>query len=254
MPIEPTLFRLRVRYVKRGRLRYLGHLEVARTVERSVRRAGLPYAVTQGFSPHMRVAFTAALPVGTSSTCEWYDLVLTEYVPADEALAGLVAATPADLAPQQAGYVDMRAETLGLLVTRQDYRIDLSLTGVRSAAELLPASRAALDGLIAEGTIRYLRGRKEKTLDLAALLTEAKLEARADDAGFVLELKTRSSNAGSLRPEILLSAWDARFGAGDSDEPIVSTGIPHLANFERAEVERIDQYGEDESGNRVDPL
>lgn len=52
---NPTLFRLRVRYGKRDRLKYLGHLEVIHTIERIVRRAGLPYAVTQGFSPHMRV-------------------------------------------------------------------------------------------------------------------------------------------------------------------------------------------------------
>lgn len=51
---NPTLFRLRVRYGKRDRLKYLGHLEVIHTIERIVRRAGLPYAVTQGFSPHAR--------------------------------------------------------------------------------------------------------------------------------------------------------------------------------------------------------
>ena len=55
----PTLFRLRVRYGKRDRLKYLGHLEVIHTIERIVRRAGLPYAVTQGFSPHMRVGFSS---------------------------------------------------------------------------------------------------------------------------------------------------------------------------------------------------
>ena len=48
---NPSLFRLRVRYGKRDRLKYLGHLEVIHTIERIVRRAGLPYAVTQGFSP-----------------------------------------------------------------------------------------------------------------------------------------------------------------------------------------------------------
>ena len=41
---NPSLFRLRVRYGKRDRLKYLGHLEVIHTIERIVRRAGLPYA------------------------------------------------------------------------------------------------------------------------------------------------------------------------------------------------------------------
>ena len=42
------LFRLRASYVKHGRLAYLGHLELIHTIERIVRRAGLPFAVTQG--------------------------------------------------------------------------------------------------------------------------------------------------------------------------------------------------------------
>ncbi len=105
---NPSLFRLRVRYGKRDRLKYLGHLEVIHTIERIVRRAGLPYAVTQGFSPHMRVGFSSALPVGTSSTCEWYDLFMTEFVALDEAFGRLAAASPADLAPIEAAYIDVR--------------------------------------------------------------------------------------------------------------------------------------------------
>ena len=105
---NPTLFRLRVRYGKRDRLKYLGHLEVIHTIERIVRRAGLPYAVTQGFSPHMRMGFSSALPVGTSSTCEWYDLFMTEFVALDEAFGRLAAASPADLAPIEAAYIDVR--------------------------------------------------------------------------------------------------------------------------------------------------
>ncbi|WP_417304102.1 DUF2344 domain-containing protein, partial [Ellagibacter isourolithinifaciens] len=50
---EPQqIFRLRLTFAKQGRLAMLSHLEVARALERTVRRAGLPYAVSQGFSPH----------------------------------------------------------------------------------------------------------------------------------------------------------------------------------------------------------
>ncbi len=52
----------------------LSHLELARALERAVRRAQLPFAVSQGFSPHMRIAFGAALPVGVGGTAEIFDL------------------------------------------------------------------------------------------------------------------------------------------------------------------------------------
>ena len=51
---DPRLFRLRVTFHETGRLAMLSHLELARALERAVRRAQLPFAVSQGFSPHMR--------------------------------------------------------------------------------------------------------------------------------------------------------------------------------------------------------
>ena len=83
---DPNLFRLRMTFCKQGRLAMLSHLEVARALERAVRRAGLPFAVSQGFSPHMKIAFGAALPVGVGGTHELADLQMTRYVPVDEAL------------------------------------------------------------------------------------------------------------------------------------------------------------------------
>ena len=86
---DPRLFRLRVTFRESGRLSMLSHLELARALERAVRRAQLPFAVSQGFSPHMRIAFGAALPVGVGGTAEIFDLFLTDYVPAPRALAAL---------------------------------------------------------------------------------------------------------------------------------------------------------------------
>ena len=72
---DPSLFRLRVVFRKAGRLALLSHLEVARALERAVRRADLPYAVSQGFSPHMRIAFGAALPVGVGADAADFAIV-----------------------------------------------------------------------------------------------------------------------------------------------------------------------------------
>lgn len=248
---EQCLFRLRVRYVKEGRLRYLGHLEVMHTIERSVRRAGLPYAVTQGFSPHLRAGFSAALPVGTGSSCEWYDLFMTELVPAPEALARLAAATPVGLAPQEAGYVDVRAAALTAFITRADYAIALTpRVGEGVSADELTR---ALEAVRARGEIPYLRGRKTKRLDLARTLTGFAVHPDAATGDLVLELETYLDNEGALRPEILLAALDAEL-RGEPDAPIESTGIQDLVRFERYRVDRVAQYGLDERGGHILPL
>lgn len=175
-----TLFRLRVRYGKRDRLKYLGHLELIHTIERIVRRAGLPYAVTQGFSPHMRVGFSSALPVGTSSTCEWYDLFMTEFIALDEAFERLAAASPADLAPIEAAYIDVRTPALTAQLTRLSYRIDLHLDPEApvSADEM----RAAIDTLRAGHGIDYARAAK-----------------RASDLIWTIRSLAMSSRRGSVR-------------------------------------------------------
>ena len=246
---EQLLFRLRVRYVKQGRLRYLGHLEVLHTIERIVRRAGLPYAVTQGFSPHMRAGFSAALPVGSSSSCEWFDVFLTELVPASDALERLRAAAPVDLSPQKAGYVDVRADALTAFITRAEYRIGLfgAVPGVT-----LERLREALASVSARGEIPYARGKKEKVLDLGKTLLAYDVKA-AEDGAFVLDLSTRMDNDGALRPEILIAAIDAVL-RGEPDARIVSTGIQQLTMFDHYEVERTDQYGEAADGHRLNPL
>ncbi len=259
---EQTLFRLRVRYLKRGRLRYLGHLEVAHTIERVVRRAGLPYAVTQGFSPHMRVAFSSALPVGTGSTCEWFDLVLTAYVPVAEALPRLIAATPADLAPQEAVYVDMRAPALTAWLTRATYRVDLWLSA--DAPDELETYRRALDAIRAEEGIDYQRGSKRRRLDLRKTLAGYELAWGADSAHapddeddaidpgatpasrhLVLTLETRMDNEGAMRPEILLAALDRRIApAQERDAALISTGMARYQSFTRVETTRVAQSGD----------
>ena len=247
------LFRLRTSYVKHGRLAYLGHLELIHTIERIVRRAGLPFAVTQGFSPHMRVGFTSALPVGTSSDAEYYDLFMTDYVPAPVALDALRASSPADLAPIASGYLDVRAPALTAEITRALYRIDLDLAaGLDVDADRLERD---VSRLFEQGRIPYMRGKKEKELDLAGNLVS--FAASQERPGrLALELDTRISNEGGLRPEILLAALDRLWAPAGSDfeGPIVSRGIQDFERVPRYSVCRTAQYAEDADGSLLSPL
>ena len=259
---EESIFRLRVAYVKHGRLRYLGHLELIHTMERVVRRAGLPYAVTQGFSPHMRIAFSSALPVGTASDCEWFDVFLTAYVPAPEALAALTASAPADLAPQRAGYVDRRADALSAALTRAGYRVALAV-GPGAAIPAFARAAGLLDAVAAVGEIPYLRGKKVKRLDVARTLVSA--TAEPCEGGALLALDTRSSSEGALRPEVLVRAWEKAlaFAAERPQADDGSLAAEALAEpldvhpygvFARCEITRVFQKIEGERGILVEPL
>lgn len=251
----PSLFRLRVRYIKHGRLAYLGHLEVLHTIERVIRRAALPYAVTQGFSPHMRVGFSSALPVGTSSTCEYYDVFLTELVPRAEALRRLVEASPSDLMTQECAYVDVRTPALTAQITRVGYKVELHrATGASFEADDIALGLSRIEG---QGSIPYIRGKKSKVMDISRTLVGYQVDRGARACDFIVRLDTRCDNEGALRPEILLAALDRLIAGGElalEDDPIVSTGIQDLSSIESYRVERVFQMVEDDEGGLVDPM
>jgi radical SAM-linked protein len=88
----PVVARLRVRYAKRGPLRFTSHRDFARAFERAVRRAGLPVAFSQGFTPHPKISYASAAPTGTASEAEYLEIGLQAPVDPDWARAALDAA------------------------------------------------------------------------------------------------------------------------------------------------------------------
>lgn len=72
--------RLRVTLSRGDEIKYISHLDIMRLWERALRRADLPVAYSQGFSPHPRLSLAAPLPVGVTSDCEMMDLFLERRV------------------------------------------------------------------------------------------------------------------------------------------------------------------------------
>jgi radical SAM-linked protein len=68
--------RVRLRFVKLGKVRWTSHRDVARMWERALRRAELPVAQTGGFTPRPKVSFGLALPTGHESLAEYLDVEL----------------------------------------------------------------------------------------------------------------------------------------------------------------------------------
>lgn len=105
-PCDNTPIRLRFRFRKVGRLRYISHLELVRTVSKAATRAGIPCWFTQGFNPVPKIVFGTPMSVGMESECEFVELRLTERVDPADALDRLNAATPAELTFLEAYYPD----------------------------------------------------------------------------------------------------------------------------------------------------
>ena len=184
---EQQTFRMRITFAKQGRLALLSHLEVARAIERAVRRAQLPFAVSQGFSPHMKIAFGAALPVGVGGTHEMVDLQLLRYVRPEEALLALQKESVPDLMVKECVYIEPKAPAASAAFPLSTYRALLS-----AAPAQLPVPEQ----------VHIIRKKKEKVLDVADFLVG---EMLLEGASLTFTLEQKPS--GSLRPDKLLAAF-----------------------------------------------
>jgi radical SAM-linked protein len=75
-PPPPAVQKLRLRYAKRGRLRFSSHRDFQRALERALRRAEVPMAYSAGFRPHPKISFANAAPTGTASEAEYVEIAL----------------------------------------------------------------------------------------------------------------------------------------------------------------------------------
>jgi radical SAM-linked protein len=76
-PPPAAVQKLRIRFAKRGRLRFTSHRDFQRAFERALRRAGVPMAYSAGFSPHPKISYVGAAPTGTASEAEYLEIAVT---------------------------------------------------------------------------------------------------------------------------------------------------------------------------------
>ena len=93
-PPPPVVQRVRLRYTKRDRMRFASHRDLARALERAIRRAGVPIAFSAGFTPHPKISYVGAAPTGTASEAEYLEIGLARAVDVEQLRAALDAALP----------------------------------------------------------------------------------------------------------------------------------------------------------------
>ncbi|GEL16820.1 TIGR03936 family radical SAM-associated protein [Pseudonocardia asaccharolytica] len=213
-PAPPTVQRIRVRFAKRGRLRFLSHRDIARSFERAVRRAGVPVAHSHGFSPHPRISWLGAAPTGAASEAEYLEIGLTRELDPAGLVAELDAALPAGLDVLAA----VVAEPPPLADRINASRWRMELPGV-AVAELT----AAVDALLARDSVVVERmtpsGRREA--DVRAALASAAVTQGAGPtsvsaaeivAGCAILTAVVRQTTPAVRPDDVLGALDVVAG------------------------------------------
>ncbi|MBE7325112.1 DUF2344 domain-containing protein [Nocardioides sp. Y6] len=148
----PPVQRLRIRYAKRGRLRFTSHRDFSRAFERAVFRARVPMAYSSGFNPHPRISYAGAAPTGSASEAEYLEIALAEVLDPAEVHRTLDDSLPAGLDVLEV--VESGGGSLSDLLQASRWRIELpgagDLTGVVDAflaAETVLVERMTKKGL-----------------------------------------------------------------------------------------------------------
>lgn len=149
--------RVRLRFAKLGKVRFTSHRDVARLWERALRRAGLPVASTEGFSPRPKVHFGLALPTGHESLGEYLDVDLREPVDTELLPRRLTPLLPPGLDVERAAAIERSTTSLQEAVVSCSWRIEvLDLDP--------PAARDGVAAMLAAEAIPLTRQRKGRTI------------------------------------------------------------------------------------------
>lgn len=143
--------KLRLRSTKLGKVRFSSHRDAARIWERALRRAALPVAASEGFTPRPKISFGLALPTGAESIAEYVDIELRNDAPPvdlDALPERLTAALPTGFDVLVAGTREQGTASLQEIVTSCTWELWSPLLGADAhlaARRLLDADELVLE-------------------------------------------------------------------------------------------------------------
>ena len=221
-PPAPAVQKLRVRYAKRGRLRFSSTRDFQRALERALRRAGVPMAYSAGFHPHPKVSYANAAPTGTASEAEYFEISVTDRVDPESVRTALDEALPEGLDVLEV--VEAGPGSLADRLEASDWVMEFR--GVERA-EL----QRALDVLLARERAEVTRMFKTgpKTFDVRSAIVSALVSPAVSPSGegseqpgcAILRVVVRHTTP-AVRPDDVLTALRAETELAPPTPPLVT--------------------------------
>ena len=191
--------RLRLTFAKFGPTRFIGHLDLARALERSLNRAQVPLAYTQGYNPRPRMQLAAALPLGFTSECEIADIWLLEEVEPGAARKAMEARMAPGIEIKKVMQIDLAEPALQNRVEEAEYVAKLMVS-----VDRVNLATSVARFLAAESVVRERRG---KQYDLRPLVLSLSLaDGGPTSPELVMQVSMRPGRTG--RPDEVLAALD----------------------------------------------
>lgn len=196
--------KVRIKFSKQGVMKFIGHLDVMRYFQKAIRRAQIPIAFTEGFSPHMVMSFASPLGVGLTSHAEYMDIEVREAIPSKEAVKRLNDVMVEGMKVLSYRQIPQEKASKAMsLVQAADYTVTF-----REGQELPEGWEKKLGEFYGQDSILVIKKTKkgEKETDLRPLIHWIR-----EEKGRV-SMRVSTGSTDNLKPELVMEAFAAFLG------------------------------------------
>ncbi len=196
-------------FEKGAALRFIGHLDLMRTVQRALRRSNLPVKYSKGFNPHIRLSFAAPLSVGVIGLRELMEVPVEDDLTEKEFVSRMNAVLPSCLQIRFCRSVPDEFPALMSLVAGADYRIAFAKT-----EEGCKAARYFDDFMKLESYVAQRRTKSgENPCDIRPFVIEGTISEKESE--YEINLRTIATQAGMLKPALWFESLREFAGCGE---------------------------------------
>jgi radical SAM-linked protein len=195
------MHRLRVRFCRGEELKFISHLDMMRLWQRALRRAEIPLAYSQGFSPHPRISLAVPLAVGITSQAELMDIFCTKWVSPHFFTAAVSQQLSPGVNILQVYQIPLAMPSLPSQVRYAEYEVEVETEKEAKEIEAALASLLSVEHL----PWQHQRDTGVRSYDLRVLIDDLWLTGWHDGC-CTIGMRLRCDNSGSGRPEQVTAA------------------------------------------------
>ena len=189
--------RVRIIFSKNESMRFTGHLDLFRALERTIRRAKLPLTYSQGFNPHPKISLASALPLGFTSSGEVADFWLNNDIPLIEINKKLIDSLPPGIEIHEISNPDA-----------QEPKVQNSLLSAKYTATLqepFPNLQKEIDNLLnsEEVIIEKIKKGKKRLINIREFVHEIKILDNDAEGNQIVYLHLSAEEGKTGRPDVI---------------------------------------------------
>lgn len=224
-----------VKYTKASEIKFISHLDLMRTIQRIIRRAGLPIEYSKGFNPHMTISIAQPLSVGVYSKGEYMDVVFTEEVDTKVILDKLNENTPSGVSFLDVVKVEKsetgKAPQAMAIIDAAEYIMKIKCTNEKETM----ASFEKVQNMPQWNILKKSKS-GEKEVDIKPLIKD--LNVKSSENLLIFEVVTACGSRENLSPSLLAD--------------YIKEHVEYIDKEAFVDIERLDMYAY--KNNKLVPL